>query len=139
VPSEQFVSIGSFVTAGANTLRKNIVNGVQIADTQAAAAPGGPFPLYVRLIKSGSQFSTGTSRDGTTWTSAPASVSNANLAAPGGTMQIGLAHFMFGGAAGEASFDYFDLTATPEPTSAVLYLLAGCGLLPLAARRRRRS
>jgi hypothetical protein len=115
-PAENFVSAGRFATDAANPnnatlLRKNIVNGAQVADGNLGAPAGGGVPQWIRLTKIGGQFSTARSADGTTWeTFSPGSdVVNAALNTAGQTIQVGVAYMNFGTLTGSAEFDSFDL------------------------------
>jgi hypothetical protein len=117
-PAENYVSAGRFATDVANAatstiLRKNIVNGAQVADGQFGAIEGGNVPLWVRLTKIGGEFSTARSSDGTTWETFPdATVNNGALVGAGQTVEVGIGYMLFNGAnvgTGTADFDSFEI------------------------------
>ena len=136
-PAENYVSVGRFATDVANTatssvLRKNIVNGAQVADTNLGAGAGGPLPLWIRLTKIGGQFTHARSTDGITWESfLNNQVINAALNGAGQTLEVGLSFMVFNGAnidaGGPADFDFFELKVyeAGTPTSATWTGVAG--------------
>jgi hypothetical protein len=122
-PSEQFVATYSFRTdadnpGNATILTKNVINGVEHSNANPAFFPGtppptAPLPVYIRLRKQGSTFSAQTSLDGLMW-STRTTVTNADLAEPGGKIQVGPSFMMLGGGEGSADFDYFDFIPNPD-------------------------
>lgn len=137
-PTEQFVAAYSFRTDNANpgnatVLTKSIVNGAQVTDanvvftTAGAPAPTAPLPVWIRLLKQGSTFTSQSSLDGTTWFTKTVVTNAAPLAAAGGMIQIGPSFMMFGGGQGTVDFDFFDLFVGPSDPLFSTWGVAGGG------------
>jgi hypothetical protein len=111
-PRESFITAGSFRgnTMNPNTARVLLqnVNGASDLDLISPDVTG--LPLWIRMTKLGSQFTSHYSLDGLTYQTGNSFV-NANLNQPGETLQVGLSFMMFGGGEGFAEFDFFKIAA----------------------------
>ena len=135
-PLENFVSATTFRTNTAdlnqtNFLTKQITNGAQVLDANNAFG-GGPgadietYPLYVRLTKQGTTFTSQSSYNGTQWFT-ESTVAAPNVAPVGGTMEVGLVYQRFGGSAGEVEIDWFNLFVGQQPPTDFTWAPVGAG------------
>lgn len=114
---ENFVNAGTFRTDEANPnnatlIAQNIVAGVESETNQNLFPPangGAPLPVWVKLEKAGTLFTSSMSLDGVTYETNP-SLQFVNPAfVEGETMEIGLGHWRYGGSTGEAEIDFVEI------------------------------
>jgi MYXO-CTERM domain-containing protein len=134
--TENFVTAFSFRTDEANVdagtmLTKRIQNGAQVLDagTPWGGGPGAdpePLPIYARMIKVGDNFTTMSSLDGVNWFTETV-VAAPEVSAAGGMIEVGPTYQRFGGGAGEAEFDWFEISIGVVPPTDFTWALAGAG------------
>lgn len=131
-PGENFVSGTSFRTDAANPdnatiLTKRIQNGAQVTDAQTNFTDGSATPtppVYVRMTKQGTTFTTQSSLNGSQW------FTETVVQAPelgSGTLEVGLHFQMFGAGQGEVDIDWFDLFVGSQPPTDFLWTQGGAG------------
>jgi hypothetical protein len=135
-PLENFVSATTFRTNTAdltqvNLLTKRIQNGAQVLDANNAfgggpAADPEPLPLWVRLTKQGTTFTSQSSLNGTQWFTETV-VAAPEVAPVGGTMEVGLVFQMFGGSAGEVEIDSYSIFVGTQPPTDFTWSPVGAG------------
>ncbi|WP_197531224.1 PEP-CTERM sorting domain-containing protein [Posidoniimonas corsicana] len=130
-PSEAFITAGNFRTTADDpetpdvdeslnmaALVQNVGDlngdgGLQEQEGQGAYTLDA-FPLYVKLTKQASQFTTSTSTDGVTYTER-VSVVNPLLNSPGSLLEVGPSFMMFqGGEFGQTELDFFEITVQKQ-------------------------
>jgi hypothetical protein len=135
-PTENFVSAATFRTNTTDLtqtgfISKHVLNGAQPVDLVSTFG-GGPgadpetYPLYVRLTKQGTTFTTQSSYNGTQWFT-ETTVAAPGVAPEGGTMEVGLTFQMYGGSAGETEIDWFNLFVGTQPPTEFTWAAAGAG------------
>lgn len=110
-PTESFVTLGSFKPNDAAPddgfiLSQSIVNAVETE----TGGPGftTPMPMWLRVEKIASQFTSFISFDGTTFTQQN-QINNTALNTAGTSLEVGMAYQRFIGAYGTAEIDYFEI------------------------------